>query len=119
MSKFISLQEAIDMTSLYRKEMNEILAGPYQNKGILAICETVDKDCLQKLLNKPGCEKIRIYYGMREDLGVHSILVAVNANDEDMIPVKGSGNDSTTDDILDENKKCPTYCPPESPLNTP
>lgn len=118
MSNFISLQEAVNMTSLYRKEMNEILAEPFKNKNILGICETVDKENLLKLLNKPGCEKLRIYYGMREDLGVHAILVAVNANDEDMLPTKQRDDNTTDEDLLDNLLKCPTICPPGSPLNS-
>ena len=44
MSNFISLEKAIAMTKLYRKEMNEILAQPYQGQNILSICETFEKE---------------------------------------------------------------------------
>lgn len=118
MSNFISLQEASQMTALYRKEMNQILADPFKEKNILSICETFDKKNLLSLINKPGCEKIRIYYGMDQNLSVHAILVAVNNNDEDILPSLEKSTSVEEQDILEQADKCPVFCPPASPLNT-
>lgn len=118
MSNFISLEEAVDMTTLYRKEMNEILAPPYQGQNILSICETFEKEDIEKLLSKKGCQKLRIYYGMDENSGVHAILVAVNSANEDMLPTGIASTEVVEEDILAKAPKCPVLCPPSSPLNS-
>lgn len=118
MSNFISLREASKMTALYRKEMNQILAEPFKGQNILSICETFEKKDLLSLFNKPGCEKVRIYYGMDETLSVHAILVAVNNNNEDILPSLEKSDSVEEQDILEHADKCPVYCPPASPLNT-
>ncbi|MEO7983497.1 MAG: hypothetical protein ABI688_05395, partial [Bacteroidota bacterium] len=74
MSQFISLQEGIAMTTLYRKEKETILAAPFKGKNILARCETFDRAEIDTLLAKPDCVRIRVYYGMDETLNVHAIL---------------------------------------------
>lgn len=118
MSNFISLREASKMTALYRKEMNQILAEPFKGQNILSICETFEKKDLLSLINKPGCEKLRVYYGMDETLSVHAILVAVNNNNEDILPSLEKSDSVEEQDILEHADKCPVYCPPDSPLNT-
>jgi hypothetical protein len=118
MSNFIPLQQAIDMTTLYRKEMGEILAEPFKEKNVLAICETFEKADIEKMLSKPGCEKLRVYYGMDENLSVHALLVAVNSNNEDMLTTIKSDNSTSDEDVLDNALRCPPMCPPASPLNS-
>lgn len=117
MSNFISLDQAVVMTSRYRKEMNEILAQPFQGQNILALSETFEKEDILKVLNKPECEKLRVYYGMDGNKKIHAIIVAVNANNEDILP-KTDAQEITEEDILENALRCPIYCPPSSPLNT-
>jgi hypothetical protein len=102
----ISLQTAIDMTTRYRA--NSPVNFP--------ICETFSVDAINRLLSVTGCASFRIYYGMKADNQVDAILVAVNEAGEDILPDLGS---SGTDDpvILEDGFRCPTDCPPESPLN--
>ena|SRR5690242_3694304 len=114
----ISLDEAIDMTSLYRQQMNNILATPYKGQNILPVCETFDKAAFDSLLAETGCTAVRIYYGMSEDLKVHAVVVGVNSNNEDILPSVASL--LTNEDepvILEEATRCPDDCPPPSPLN--
>jgi hypothetical protein len=117
MTTFISLDQAVAMTTLYRKEMNEILAEPFQNQNILPICETFEKEDILKILNKKDCEKLRIYYGMDNTSKIHAIVVGVNAQNEDLLPT-ADNEESTEDDILENAVRCPTACPPSSPLNS-
>ena len=117
MSAFISLEQAIAMTTLYRNQKETVLAVKYQHQNILANCETFERDNLETLLAKPGCEKIRVYYGMSEDLKVHAILVPVNVKDEDILPDTSTALGGPGDGILDEAVRCPVDCPPPSPLN--
>jgi hypothetical protein len=106
----ISLQQAIDMTTLYRA--NRPVNFP--------ICETFEKEAIFKLLAEDGCAYLRIYYGMKENLEVDAVLVAANADQEDMLPPGSALATSGTDDIiLDDGYRCPQDCPPPSPLNTP
>lgn len=113
MSHFISLSEAEDMTSRYRTNRNSILQEDYQDDDLLAVCETFDREAIDALLEQEGCQKIRIYYGMEEDLKVHAILVGVNSEDEDMLP--GPGVEAV---IVEKGMRCPPMCPPSSPLNS-
>jgi len=118
MSDFISLQSAIGMTTLYRKEKENILQATYQNKNILAISETFDKNQIELLLSKPGCEKIRINYGMDGELKIHAILVAVDVDNNDILPfIDHAKVTNSDDDILENGVRCPPMCSPPSPLN--
>jgi hypothetical protein len=110
---FISLQTAVDMTSLYQTNRETILAKPYQNRDILAINETFHRDAIDTLLATPDCKGIRIYPGMDEDERVHFILVAVDKDNEDILP-------SATNEvpvIVEVAQRCPPTCPPASVLN--
>lgn len=116
-SHFITLQQAIDMTSRYRTNRETILATSYQNQNILALSETFNKADIETLLAKTGCAGLRCYYGMDESLKVHAIIVAVNSDGEDMLP-SGQNALTTTGDIVEEGQRCPDICPAASPLNT-
>lgn len=107
------MQQAIDMTSLYR-----------QNRPAnFPVCETFNKSAVLELLNNPEAVFLRLYYGMSGDYAVHAILVAADADGEDMLPAAG-GNDVLASEsqeenvILEDGFRCPQYCPPASPLNT-
>jgi hypothetical protein len=113
---FISLTEAVDMTTLYRSDKETILATAYQNQDILPLSETFNRDAFDTLLAKEGCEGLRIYYGMDENLNVHAIIVAVNEENEDILP-DSTQNTITENDIVEEGQRCPDLCPPPSALN--
>ncbi len=118
MSQFISLPTAVEMTTLYRQQKENVLAEAYKGQNILAISETFERSVLDTLLAKAGCTSIRIYYGMDEMLKVHAILVPVNAKNEDILPGQGSPESLTdTGDIGEQGYRCPVDCPPPSPLN--
>lgn len=105
----ISLQQAIDMTTLYRAN----------RPANFPICETFEKDAINKLLAEDGCAYLRIYYGMKENMEVDAILVAADAAEEDMLPAGNAIATSGTDDvILEDGYRCPQACPAPSPLNT-
>ena len=55
---------------------------------------------------------------MDSELKVHAILVAVNDKNEEILPT--ALNENVRDDayyLWDEAERCPTVCPPDSPLN--
>jgi hypothetical protein len=115
----ISLDAAKEMTALYRREMNTILAEPFRDQGILAVSETFDRAAFDTLLSEAGCAAVRIYYGMSADLKVHAVVVGVNSNNEDILP--SSANSLANDDdgpvILEESQRDPMFDTPPSPLN--
>ena len=105
----ISLQTAIDMTTRYRAN----------RPSNFPICETFEKEAIQRLLDTPGCVSFRIYYGMKADDQVDAILVAADAEGKDMLP-NLTTDASDTDDpvILEDGYRCPDLCPPDSPINS-
>jgi hypothetical protein len=105
----ISLQTAIDMTTLYRTN----------RPAEFPICETFEKDAVIKLLATEGCASVRIYYGMKEEGNVDAILVAADSQGADILPQTTNTTEETDDPvILEDGFRCPDYCPPSSPLNS-
>ncbi|MDB5191431.1 MAG: hypothetical protein JWQ96_994 [Segetibacter sp.] len=111
----IPLNKAIEMTRRYRKDQEKVLADPYKGKNILSFSETFSKKALMPFFINDECEYIRIYFGMDDEMKVHSILVGANAKDEDLLPSSITEDDN---EILEEARRCPDFCPPPSDLNT-
>jgi hypothetical protein len=114
-SHFISLSAAIDMTSLYRTERENVLASSYRSQGILPLSETFNRDAFDTLLAKGECAGIRLYYGMDENYKLHALIVAVNDDNEDLIP--DTSSETVSIDVAEEGQRCPDLCPPTSLLN--
>src|SRR5438093_154272 len=122
MSQFIPLDEAIQMTTRYRDNKEKVLKEEFANKNINAISETFERSGFDSLLGKEGCENIRVYYGMDEQLRIHAIFVAVNANGEDILSSGGqsavptttvgaaTATSLTSDDTLENGIRCPDMC---------
>lgn len=137
----IPLDKAKKMTRFFRdhRGQNNI---PGQLGTIVPISETFDREGFDALLAQPGCVGVRIYYGMDDTLGLHAIIVGVDAQNRDILPAgtttttstttlsaatlestTTTGEDtgeSTSDEtgiILDEGIRCPPTCPPPSELN--
>ena len=119
MNHFISLLEGIAMTTLYRAEKENILKPPFQGQNILPLSEAFSREPFDTLLAKPGCQGMRIYYGMSEDLKIHAIIVATDADGNDLLPEETvSSNLGEEDDIFERGNRCPDICPDDSPLNS-
>lgn len=117
---FISIQTAATMTASYRSNRETILASIYKNQDILPLSETFNRDLFDELLSKTGCEGIRIYYGMDEYLKVHAIIVAVDEDNNDILPQPTNGEEEEEEEedfIGEEGQRCPNLCPPTSSLN--
>jgi len=115
---FISLDAAITMTTLYRREMDNILAESFKGQNILTVSETFDRGAFDTLLSEAGCTALRIYYGMSPDLKMHAIVVAVNSNNEDILPstaITATAGDEPV--IVEESQRDPMIDTPSSPLN--
>jgi hypothetical protein len=120
-SHFIPLARGIEMTTLFRANRETVLAPAFQNQDILPVCETFNRFDIDTLLAKQNCQALRVYLGMDESLRVRMLLVAVNGNAEDMLPLpsrQAPAMSSDEKDIVEEGHRCPPVCPPASPLNT-
>ena len=115
MNNFISLADAIAMTQTYRTEKENILAIPYKQQDILPICETFDRAAFEALLNEQDCRYIRIYLGMGSDLKIRVIAVGADSEERDILPASAGDGDGN---IVEDGMRCPTICPPASPLNS-
>ncbi len=113
---FISLSKAVDMTTDYRANKESILATTYQNQDILPLSETFHRNALDTLLAQEGCEGIRVYPGMDENLKIHMLMVGVTEDNEDIIPETNLTENEFTS-IIEEAHRCPPLCAPASPLN--
>ena len=114
----IPLERAIEMTRRYRENKDRVIADEFKKQDILPISETFNKEAFTSLFANPLCKAIRICYGMSEDLQTHAIIVGVNEEDQDMLPVEGLVGD-TEDPLLENGIRCPPNCPTISDLNTP
>jgi hypothetical protein len=121
-TNFISLADAIALTTTYRGAKEVILEPQYKNRGILPVCETFPRAAFDTVLAKHGCVGLRFYFSMDQATNsVKLIVVGVNDQDQDMIPDLSSGRVDATlvgDDIIDQGKRCPFDCPPPSALNS-
>jgi hypothetical protein len=115
-SGFITLAKAIEMTTRYRQNRNVVISPAYQGQDIIPLSDRFNAKVIMALVSKPDCAFIRIYYGMDENLQLRPIVVAVNENDEDILPA-GSNLEGENEDIGDDSLRCPPLCPPPSPLN--
>ena len=104
----ISLSEAIELTTRFR-------ANRTPN---LALSETFDKNAVLAMLSVPDSTQLRIYLGEKANGETCSILVAADANGQDILPPTSSSSDYEGEElILEDAIRCPHLCPPESPLN--
>jgi hypothetical protein len=108
----ISLEDAIAMTTRYRKEMPGMLQPEYAGSGILPVAETFKKSIFTDLSVQPGCVAIRTYLGMDEKKMVRLIFVGVNDQNEDILPLGPKEGGS----IYEFGQRCPPICG-VSPLN--
>src|SRR5690348_14296667 len=108
MPHFITLAEAKLMTATFKARKEGILDPIFQNRDILANCETFDRTAIDALLAQDGCTQLRIYYGMDTNLQMHAILVGVDANDDDILPTDPN---APNEQIVEVGLRCPQFCP--------
>ncbi len=117
MSHQISLQQAIELTTRYRNEKEQILKPEYAGKNILATSETYNRSAFEELLNQPGCVKIRAYFGMDEDKNIKLLFVGANEKNENLLPEAAEALAGGGATIQDSGQRCPPICPPSNPLD--
>jgi hypothetical protein len=130
LSHRIPVQKAREMTARYKAHKKIILKKEYEDKNILSECETFNREAIDSLLAQQGCAGLRIYFSMDDALTVRAILVAVNSNNQDILPAEGtmeastsSSTKSTSTDtdgiVVEDGRICPPNCPTAPSLNNP
>jgi len=103
----ISLQAAIELTKRYRAN----------RPSNFPVCETFEKEAILKLLNTEACASLRIYFGMKENEEAVVVLAAADTSGADILPAANGIATAEDGVILEDGYRCPTLCPPGSPLN--
>ncbi len=108
----ISLAAAVDLTGRFQ---SSIPAG-------FPICETFEAEAVNTLLAAEGTASLRIYFGQQPGGDVVTVLVAADADGNDILPASAenfpAGDAVLAADavILEDGYRCPQYCPSSSPL---
>ena len=115
----IGLEEAKKMTKKFREQKDNIVKEEHRGKHLIPYCESFDRAPFEQLLQREDCKGVRIYYGMKDtDQRIHAIIVGVDADGKDILPVEGDVAMDGVDPIIIENGlPCPSDCPPSSGLN--
>lgn len=92
----ISLEQGASLTKKYRN------ANPDARKG-----NFYGKDILKQLLEQNGCMGIRMYYGIDDDGNQELVLVAADADENDILDL-----------VVDLSKPCPNRCGSPNVLNS-
>jgi hypothetical protein len=118
MSNFITLQQAVAMTTNYRNEKENILAPAYKGTDILPLSETFDRASFDALLAETDAQYIRVYLAMDADLKTRLIAVAANSKNVDILPsATGAAALDGGPYIVEDGIRCPPNCQSGSPLN--
>lgn len=96
--RIVSLQEAANWTSEYRKSI----------KPGETIAHFIGKNKLMRLLEQENCVGVRIYYGLDENDEQNLVFVGADENENDL--VNGV--------IVEYTPKCPPKCSEKNPLNS-
>ena len=112
----ITLAQFQAMKKAYADNKNSILQPPFQGDDILCISELFNIQPVKDLTAVDGCAGMRIWYGMDSDKKVHAMMVAVDQNGVDILPVdtsvKLAVNSAGKPPILEDGQRCPPLCPP-------
>lgn len=101
----IPLSTAVAMTRRYRASVTpgSFRAGLFPSK------------VFEDLLAQKGCAAIRIYLGCHEDNALNLVMVAVDAEGRDIVPI-GDGL-YEEGEVIQDGVCCPPFCDKGSPLD--
>ena len=108
----ISLEDAIDMTTRFREEIESMLKPEFSATGVLPVSETFNKSVFEDLILQSQCVAIRSYLGMDENNQVRLLFVGVDDDNNDIL----AGNGDQPGYIFEYGQRCPPICV-TSPLN--
>ena len=100
----ISLAAASAMTKKYRTANGDDRKAHFI--GVERIAELLKIKLTPQQLKETSAKGIRVYYGMNEDGEKELVLVAADAEQNDILDL-----------VMDQCVPCPNYCDQNSPLN--
>jgi hypothetical protein len=113
-SNFITLARFQEMKQLYGQNVELILDPAFRNQNILVTSETFNPDIIDAITNVTGYAGFRIYYGMSDDLKVHAMLIATDANGNDILPNDSSAKFAPSGGGAgvagEDAQRCPPAC---------
>jgi len=122
---FISVEKAKKLKKLFKEKKAQLINPEIQATDVIPDSETFDRAAIDRLLALPGCVGIRIYSGLDEEDKLHSILVGVDENGNDLIIPDTTTSTLTATTLTEEGGlvvedavRCPPNCPPSSDLNS-
>ena len=107
------------MIALYNVNKIKVIKEEYQDRGILIDSETFNREAFDAVLAQQGCVGVRLYLSMDESLSLRTIVIGVNADNQDIIPVETQTTDDPGGVIVEDGKICPPDCPTLPPLTNP
>jgi hypothetical protein len=121
----VTLEHARKLTSALRARKDDLVKDEYKGKHIIPVCETFEREAIDKLLAYAGCTGIRLYYGLGDDDRLHAIIVGVDSEGKDLLPTATKNPQDgvmqpasdTEPVIVEDGLPCPPSCPTGSPLN--
>lgn len=115
----MTLTEAAALTARFRSQNQSITGSIAGQADFLPICETFSKQAFDTLFADGSITQVRIYLGMDINDKVRLIVCGANRNGEDVyISGTNPANDLGEDSVIEDGIRCPTICPPPSPLNS-
>jgi hypothetical protein len=67
-------------------------------------------EIIQQILSEAGCVGVRIYYAVDEKGEKKLLIVGVDGEGNNLLPLEGSALDGGGNTIADYSFPCPTYC---------
>lgn len=112
MKNLVRLSDAKLMVKTYLENKSKVIP----NESTLPNTETFDSEAFVALLNQPDCVKVRLYYGMNENLEIRAIVVGVDSNGNE-IYIENKGLNGTDElYVIDDGQACPPYCNVENKI---
>ena len=113
-SHFITLSQFLTMKQTYSDNQDKILAAGFQGKEILCSSELFNVAAINAVTAVTGCAAVKIYYGMGSDLKIHAMLIAVDKNGVDILPLSATPASVAAGGggapIVEEGQRCPPTC---------
>ncbi|MBY0537682.1 MAG: hypothetical protein K2P88_17630 [Chitinophagaceae bacterium] len=112
----ISLAVAKELINRFQNEKSNILRSDISAGTVFCTAESFERSIVDRIMVQTDCVGLRIYYGMKEDLSIHAILVGYNSSGADILPSSIINENECVEDgdgvIGEDATRCPPVCPP-------
>jgi hypothetical protein len=106
MKNLVPLSDAKLMVKTYLENKSKVIP----NDSTLPNTETFESEAFVALLKQPDCVKVRLYYGMKENLEICAIIVGVDSNGNEIYIENNSLNGEGDAYVIEDCQRCPIVC---------